>query len=123
MKTRKYAISEQVKKFLAEQNPAVDGLRLFGPRSRHWQEDKLEKHQQRIQKQEKQMPFVGHLEPHTERTSSVEPEEPTSPDTNIPPKLYKKEVENYLRSKYTWNTEKDKTERFQNISRPLYSSK
>jgi hypothetical protein len=123
MKRRKTVILEQVSKILKEQNPSVDGLKLFGPRSHHWQEDKLQQHQEKIEKQAKQMPMIGNLEPHTERTSSIEPEEPTIPDSNIPPKLYKKEIQNYLKSKYTWNKEKEKTELFQNISRPLYRSK
>lgn len=122
MKSRKQTIFEHVLSFLVEQNPPVDGLKLFGPRSHHWQEDKLENHQQKIQKQQKQIPVTGKLEPETTRTASLEPEEPTAPDVNIPPKLYKKEFNNYLQSKYTWRAEKEKTERFKNVSNPLYPS-
>jgi GH18 family chitinase len=122
MKSRKQIISEQIFAFLNEQNPTVSNLRLGGPRSRHWQENKIEDHQQKMQKQAKEMPVTGKLEANTQRTSSVEPEEPTLPDANIPPNLYKREFDNYVRSKYNWNLEKQKTERFQNVSRPLYSS-
>lgn len=122
MKTRKQTIFEHVSSFLTEQNPSVDGLKLFGPRSHHWQENKLQDHQQKIQKQQKEIPVTGKMEPETARTASVEPEEPTPPDVNIPPKLYKKEFDNYLQSKYTWRSEKEKTERFKNSSRPLYPS-
>ncbi len=120
MKNRKQTIIEHVSKILLEQNPSISGLRMSGPRSHHWQEDKIQRHEEKIQKQEKQIPVMGKLEAETKRTSSFEPEEPTLPDVNIPPRLYKTEFDNYLRSKYSWNKEKEKTERFQNISRPLY---
>lgn len=122
MKNRKQIIFEHVLRFLHEQNPSVDGLKLSGLRSHHWQEDKIHDREEKIQKQQKQIPFIGKLEPETQRTSSVEPHEPTLPDVNLPPNLYKKEFENYVHSKYDWNREKEKTERFQNISRPLYPS-
>ncbi len=120
MKTRKHTIFEHVSSFLIEQNPSVDGLKLFGPRSHHWQEDKLESHLEKTQKQANEIPAVKNLEVSTARSTSLEPEEPTTPDVNIPPTLYKKELQNYLHTRQNWMKEKEKTEKFQNISRPLY---